>query len=941
MNNSLFVPSKMQVINAFVSHQPLSLEFCRIISPWKKHTLSIMLFKSSVVAAAAAMLNVNTSAYVSAENSALRKAAHVQQDTSHSHRELQDCDDYDTSPGRTTGITVKWTGGSSQGSASEWLNKDNWQFNYLPGIHKWNKIIIESGDLVTVNCDANYMNAPVSLLMRTDAMLDVTADLTIGNQLVMQSDASVTQSSGSDVSIGKYLNMLSGTHYSVSDHASLSIGTQLYMGHNTKFTVKGDGTSIGVQDLTIYGEVEFVLGPSGTGTFDVYSCNILPAELTINASAYSGGGGTIRLIKCTTNELCPSEDRVVITDLDPALTGGIYCRDEGVFLELSGSSPTTTEPSKQPTPSPTSSPTPVPTSLPTPVRTSSPTSSPTYAPSRVPVTNVPTKEPSPPPTQEPVDQPTDPQPTRNPSSPPTPLPTNAPTPTPTNLATPSPTPAPSPIVSTPPPTASPVVSTPPPTTPPISDSVARLVLTETGFDAVVGETCPPNDVDEVVIDGTAYTGGHGTIELYSCSVINDHYDIMNIRLENFVEGLWFDIAYKNGSVELIIKDLFNYEEYWTQVRNSYDHYDLYEEQTNFDHFPTFDWGTIPTWIRHHKNINRKNNWYTDDDYRPIAQDHHISWFGLGNKQQVIDFQSELKSFDQTHTTLLYWNSEAYWGADVDGFEESYLSGKYGTGNRPLYDYSNPDMTEWWVNHVKDMVSQDSVDGVMMDNTLSPECDNQIPLKKSCLETTDKSMMIKKAAEESRDDALIIGNYLRQYYDRGNRFRMSYSDGSYFENQHHSPGSQPDHEAIVVSMQLAREASWKKKVVLWTGSRRNCGCGWNYVEHRSEIPLDCRAFNKVATAPIDLLKKDLEIALGEFLMIVEEFSYINFAISPDANCERWRWDAHAMGLDELLRPLGAPKGPPLRSGHWFSRHFEHVSVKVNIETEETQFIWKVD
>jgi hypothetical protein len=28
------------------------------------------------------------------------------------------------------------------------------------------------------------------------------------------------------------------------------------------------------------------------------------------------------------------------------------------------------------------------------------------------------------------------------------------------------------------------------------------------------------------------------------------------------------------------------------------------------------------------------------------------------------------------------------------------------------------------------------------------------------------------------------------------------------------------------MQLAREGYWKKKVVMWTGSRCNCGCGFN-------------------------------------------------------------------------------------------------------------------
>ena len=71
-----------------------------------------------------------------------------------------------------------------------------------------------------------------------------------------------------------------------------------------------------------------------------------------------------------------------------------------------------------------------------------------------------------------------------------------------------------------------------------------------------------------------------------------------------------------------------------------------------------------------------------------------------------------------------------------------------------------------------------------------------------------------------------------------------------------------------------------------------------------------------------------------------FSYVvNFNISPDASCEPWRWDSSQMGIEEFTKPLGKPLGPPLRSGDTFSRHFEHLSVKVNIATEETEFIWK--
>ena len=71
-------------------------------------------------------------------------------------------------------------------------------------------------------------------------------------------------------------------------------------------------------------------------------------------------------------------------------------------------------------------------------------------------------------------------------------------------------------------------------------------------------------------------------------------------------------------------------------------------------------------------------------------------------------------------------------------------------------------------------------------------------------------------------------------------------------------------------------------------------------------------------------------------LISYVTKVNFNISPDANCERWRWDSS--GMEEFSKPLGPPLGPPLRSGNVFSRHFKHLSVKINIATEESEFIW---
>mmetsp|Transcript_8534 Transcript_8534/g.19101 ORF Transcript_8534/g.19101 Transcript_8534/m.19101 type:complete len:864 (-) Transcript_8534:217-2808(-) len=830
---------------------------------------------------------------------------------------LLSCDAYDLGTQETTETTVFWTG---LGNDSEWLDKGNWMYGYLPGIHKFNKIIMAANDVATVHCDATYMAVAVSLEARTGATLDVMADLNIGDQLLLKGGAAFTQSSVSHVAVGK--NLVLSALYSISDQAQLSIALDLYMASNAILTINGDGTSVLASLETetmsqVHGELKYVLGPLGTGDFDVngpLTIGSTTAKLTIDAASYTSGAGTIELIKYKSVTGAFDAAKVDITGLPAELLYDVRSESDGLYLDISSleSNPTTTPPTLSPTistPSPTRSPTNVPT---TGIPTANPISSPTVSP----------VVPIPQPTDSPMES------TQSPSRGPTNVPTKSPTKVPS--ASPISSPTVSPTVSTPEPTGNPVEPTPAPTDNPVGDTVTRIVLSEFGFDPIVRTIgmCPAVVTASVVIDGAAYVGGPGRITLYECALINANYDLINIHLENFEDkGLWFEIAFNVDSISLLIKSLTSYSDYWRRVEITYN--GEYPESTSTAHFPGFSWDTIPTWVRFRKNIARYE--YSDAELESVANNHWLSWYGLGNPAHVKDVTQRIKGYNETHRTMLYWNAESYWGTTDVGFNDEWIAPGSGTGARALYDYNNPDMRDWWVDHAKMMTSDENIDGQFTDNTLSPECDNG-----GCdLERSVKALMIKRLALELPSDTLKVGNFLRQGYDGGNRFRLAYTDGSYFENQHKSTGLQPKHEGIIVSMQLAREASWKKKVVMWTGSRRNCGCGFNFWEEK-DIPLLCKGFNGVDEEPTALLKQDLDKALGEFLMIVEEFSYINFNISPDANCEPWRWDTS--GMEEFNRPLGQPLGPPLLSGHTFSRHFEHLSVKANVATEETTFIW---
>ena len=44
------------------------------------------------------------------------------------------------------------------------------------------------------------------------------------------------------------------------------------------------------------------------------------------------------------------------------------------------------------------------------------------------------------------------------------------------------------------------------------------------------------------------------------------------------------------------------------------------------------------------------------------------------------------------------------------------------------------------------------------------------------------------------------------------------------------------------------------------------------------------------------------------------------------------------IPEYARPLGAPKGPSVKSDWIYTREFEHARVTLDIENEQAEIIW---
>jgi hypothetical protein len=80
---------------------------------------------------------------------------------------------------------------------------------------------------------------------------------------------------------------------------------------------------------------------------------------------------------------------------------------------------------------------------------------------------------------------------------------------------------------------------------------------------------------------------------------------------------------------------------------------------------------------------------------------------------------------------------------------------------------------------------------------------------------------------------------------------------------------------------------------------------------------------------------LTYLLAMFLICAEKHSYIDIHDSYDAKTSK-TWMTHPAEFD---RPLGAPKGVAVRSGYIFTREFAHASVRLDIENQTGDIVWK--
>ena len=226
---------------------------------------------------------------------------------------------------------VDWVGG---GADDEFTTAANWSPAQVPGTVASDtaRLIDSSDDAVHTNSYDSASN--FNILMRNGASLAISANLkTVGTWnlgITGVTDVGVTQTAGTVV--GRTLN-LGATNANTFD-ASYSISggaarftTAVNVAQNGVFDIAGDSATLagsGAFSITDGGELSYTLAADGVSAIGVTSFDIgSGALLSIDASSYTAGQGTVTLANFTSNTGTFDLGNIAITGLEAGLSGSI------------------------------------------------------------------------------------------------------------------------------------------------------------------------------------------------------------------------------------------------------------------------------------------------------------------------------------------------------------------------------------------------------------------------------------------------------------------------------------------------------------------------------------------------------------------------------------------------------------------------------------------
>lgn len=360
-----------------------------------------------------------------------------------------------------------------------------------------------------------------------------------------------------------------------------------------------------------------------------------------------------------------------------------------------------------------------------------------------------------------------------------------------------------------------------------------------------------------------------------------------------------------------------------------------------DRMPDFSWDTVPLYVH-----IRKDTAYTDEEIRYLASFPLITFEKAnGHKDSgsieagTLKAARAVKKINPDTKILYYRNVIVHYGGYAANEALKDVSGAFlldREGNDKLirdrieaYDLSNASLRDWWIDGAETVCSDPSIDGIFLDGVVKIVepvfLKNVISPEKKAAELSGYLTMMEDTREMLGPNKLMLANILRARFPDSGLSYMDTLDGSYIEGFEGAVNmSRKDY--VAKGMEAFQKAAQQGKIIAYT-----CGIGRN-LQDADEAP---RAKGGKASSAIRDAESRFNYQLALFLICAEKYSYFDLKDSYDAKKSK-TWMTRPADYD---RPLGPPLGPAVKSGYTYSREYKHASVRLDIENETGEVIWK--
>ena len=362
--------------------------------------------------------------------------------------------------------------------------------------------------------------------------------------------------------------------------------------------------------------------------------------------------------------------------------------------------------------------------------------------------------------------------------------------------------------------------------------------------------------------------------------------------------------------------------------------------------PAFSWERVPQYMH-----IRKAEKFTDAEIKYLASFPLLTFEKTtGHKafqtteDGTLAAAKAVKEVNPATKILYYRNVIVHYGsykanAEIEKMPGAFLVGRDGKTKLvrnvcEAYDLTNPKVRDWWVSHAKQMCADPAIDGLFFDGNikvLSPAyLKRDIGDEKKAAQLAGYETMMGEARKALGPNKIMLANVLRvgQSKDDGLEAIKRF-DGSYIEGFELAATQDQKKDNVAKGIEAFQKAARDGFMIAFTAglSELNAEEGELNPQRTDEI--------RKGLSGDDNHSKRFEYLLALFLTCAEKHSY--FLAHDGYGAEQSKvW---MKCPPELERPLGEPKGPAVRDGYIYTREFAHAKVRLDIENEIGEIIWK--